>query len=366
RSAQLAEAYARAFLILCAPLFEATARETLDFLLRALRDPESGLFIAGLQAALPTDEGGVPYVRVASALGPVTPFVRDSETGALRLGASTSFSSGTSQQRASAITRARAAMVETAADIEPSGRASELYAEVNGQVVSALFNVGRLLDEPRYIEAAQRAYASALRAFVVSGDVVHAESGRFRHTGYLGGYVWMARAAMDGYIATGDPNALRDAGRFLERIRVLFGDGGGYRAVLRSRYPFLRCVLGVEPVADLPDEALCATLLRTLTEYWRATGDAETGSAALQLARAYAGALDDLAPRSAGMLRALGLLLEPSVVVKSARAVEDAAAMARRLPVASVVPASPAHEQLKEMPDGVYAFGLGGITRLSR
>ncbi len=366
RSAQLAETYARASLILRAPLFEATARDTLDFLLRALRDPESGLFIAGLQAALPTDEGGIPYVRVATALGTGTPFARDSATTALRLGASTSVASGTSQQRTTAITRAQAAMVETAADIEPSGRANELYAEVNGQVISALFSVGRLLDEPRYIEAAQRAYASALTAFVVSGDVVHAEGGRFRHTGYLGGYVWMARTAMDGYIATGDPGALRDAGRFLERIRVLFEDAGGYRAVLRSRYPFLRCVLGVEPVADLPDEALCATLLRTLTDYSRATGDEEAGRAALQLARAYAGALDDLAPRSAGMLRALALLLEPSVVVKSARVVEDAAAMARRLPVASVIPASPTHEQLREMSDGAYAFGLGGITRLSR
>jgi len=365
RSALLAETYARASLILDAPLFEATARETLDFLLLALRDAGSHLFAAGLHAALLTDKEGNPYVRAAAELSTGTPFVKDSLTGALRLGTSATVPSGTSQQRTNSIKRAREAILQAAAGSQPRGRANELYAEVNGQAISALFNVGRLLDEPRYIEAAEQAYTSAVRAFVVSGDVAHAKSGRFRHTGYLGSYVWMARAAMDRYIATGNEDALRDAGKFLGRIRVLFGNAGRYRAVLRSRYPYLRSVLGVEPVADLPDEALCATLLRTLTDYWRATGNAETGQAALHLARSYAQATEDLAPRAAGMLRAVALLLEPAVVIKSSRAVEDAAATARRLPIASVMPASPAHEQLKAMPDGVYAFGLDGITPLT-
>lgn len=366
RMALLAETYARASLLLNAPLFEATARETLDFLLRELRDPDTGLFIAGLQAALPTDEGGIPYVRAAASSGVAAPFVRDSVTGALRLSASASVTSGVSQQRVTAIARARTGIAEDAGGIQQVVRSNELYSEVNGQAISALFSVGRLLNEPRYIEAAERAYASALRTFVVSGDVVHAAEGRFRHTGYLGGYVWMARAAMDRYLATGSEDALRDSGRYLDRIRALFGVGGGFRAVLHSRYPYLRCVLGAESIADLPDEALCATLLRTLTDYSRATGDAAAGVAALDLARSYAQALDDLAPRSAGMLRALALLLEPALVVKSDRAVEEAAIMARRFPIASVLPASSGHERLKAMPDGVYAIGLDGVRRLSQ
>jgi uncharacterized protein YyaL (SSP411 family) len=366
RMALLAETYARASLVLNAPLFEATARETLDLLLRELRDPESGLFIAGLQAALPSDEGGIPYVRAAASPNVPAPFVRDSATGALRLGASASLAAGASDQRVTAISRARTAMVENAGEMKHAARASELYAEVNGQAISALFTVGRLLNEPRYVEAAERAYAAAVRMFVVSGDVVHAADGRFRHTGYLGGYAWMARAAMDRYLATGSEDALSDVGRYLDRIRILFGVGGGYRAVLQSRYPYLVCILGVESVADLPDEALCATLLRTLTDYSRATGDEAMGKAALDLARAYAQALDDLAPRSAGMLRAVALLLEPAVVVKSSSAVEDAAMMARRFPIACVLPASAEHTGLTAMPNGVYAIGLNGIRRLSQ
>lgn len=366
RSALLAETFARAGLALQAPLFKATARDTLEFLLTNLRDPESGLFVAGLQAAIPSDEGGIPYVRAASLVGADTPFVSDPRSGFLRLKASTSQASDVSQQRMTEIAVARAAILARVGAFQPSGRTNDLYSEVNGQVISALFNVGRLLNEPRYVEAARRAYASALRAFVMSGDVLHAPSGRFSHTGYLGGYVWMARAAMDSYIATGDVNSLRDAGRFLKRIRVLFQSDGGYRGVLGSRYPYLTCILGVQPVADLPDEALCATLLRALTDYWRATGDEEVGRAALGLARAYAEALDDLAPRSAGMLRAVALLIEPSVVVKSARSVEEAAALARRVAVTSALPASPDHRQLKEMPNGIYAVGLGGIARLSQ
>lgn len=366
RMACLAETYARASLVLNAPLFGATARDTLDFLLSEFRDPESGLFIAGLQAALPTDEGGIPYVRAAGSLNLPEPFIRDPERGALRLSPSASVNTGTSEQRAAAIARARAAIVESVGGANLKAQVNELYAEVNGQVISALYNVGRLLNEPRYIEAAERAYTAALRTFVVSGDVVHAAAGRFRHTGYLGGYVWMARAAMDRYAATGSADALRDVGRYLDRIRVLFGVDGGYRGVLQSRYPYLRCVLGVQPVADLPDEAHCATLLRTLTDYWRATGDKAAGRAALQLARAYAGVLVDFAPWSAGLLRALALLLEPSVVVKSDRAVEDAAVIARRLPIASVLPANSDHERLKAMPQGVYAIGLDGVRRLSQ
>lgn len=366
RSALLAETYARASLLLQAPLFEATARETLDFLLRELRDADTGLFAAGFQAALPSDEGGIPYVRAAATLGTKTPLVQDTTTGALRLEASPTQTAGVSQQRTNAIARARSALLEGAPGPEPGARVNELYAEVNGQVISALFAVGRLLDEPRYIEAAERAYASALRVFVVSGDVVHAAKGRFHHTGYLGSYAWMARAAMDRYIATGKPDALRDTGRLLERIQVLFREDNGFRAVLRSRFPYLRCILGVEPVADLPDEALCAVLLRTQTDYWRATGNAAMGRAALELASTYAEALDDLSPRSAGMLRALALLLEPGIVVKSTRAVQDAAATARRLPIASVIPASASHEQLKEMPDGMYAIGTSETVRLSR
>ncbi len=364
RSAQLAVVYAKASLVYDAPLFRQTAQQTLDWILLDVRDPTTGLFYLGVPVSLPADEDGVPYVRLASESGRLTALFPDAGSGAYRLASAPSFQAGVGQERVNQIASDLKQLSAPARRYSPPPPSPELYAENNGMVIAALFAVGRLLDEPRYIAAGQKALASARRVFLLSGDVSHAARGRFHQTGYLGGYVWLARAFWESYLSTGNRDDLKQCTQLLHRALQLFGEEGRVWCNLRSRYDFLAFVSGVEPVGDSPDEALVAVLLRTLVEAGRVVGDNGLVAEAQRIAQRYASVPARLGPAGAGLLVGLSALLEPVVVVKGKDAEVRSAAYSRRFPVVCCAPLPPDRPGMSGLSDGAYAIGPDGIRRI--
>lgn len=365
RSAQLAIPYAKASLIYNAPLFRQTALQTLDWLLRDVRDPVSGLFFLGVPVSLPTDPDGVPYVRATADRGSLRALVPDVTSQAYRLPAAGTFEAGIGAERVDRIASDLTSLKETLRKYPSPPPSPELYSENNGMAIAALFEVGRLLDEPRYTAVAEKALEAAKRTFLLAGDTFYAAGGRFHQTGYLGGYVWLARAFWESYVSTGNPERMEDCRRLLRRTLELFVEDGRVRCNLGSRYEYLAFVAGVEPVADTPDESPVAVLLRTLVEVGRITGDAELSRQAAEIANRYAAIPMRLGPIGAGLLRALGALVEPVIVVKGSDAVALTAQLSRRFPLLTCAPAPPGRPGFASLEDGVYVIGPQGIQRLT-
>src|SRR5204862_7124059 len=99
----------------------------------------------------------------------------------------------------------------------------------NGLMISGLAVAGRILAEPRYVEAAVRAARFALQ------HLRHAEGwlwrsykdGRPRHRGYLDDHAFLAAGLLDLFEATFDPAWFERALALADETERAFADPGG-------------------------------------------------------------------------------------------------------------------------------------------
>ena len=237
-NAQLLGVYARWWRQGGGPLAERVARETADFMLTELGTAEGGF-----ASALDADSEGVEgrfYVWTPAQLVDVlgaedgtwaAALLGVSERGTFEAGASTLQLPHDPDDAArwdkvrAAIRAARSARVRPARD-------DKVVAAWNGLAISSLAQAGALLDQPRYIAAAE----AAARLLVD----VHLGGGRLRRVsrdgkpgapdGVLEDYGCVAAGFLSLLEATGDRQWLDQAGGLLEQALTRFAaeDGGFY------------------------------------------------------------------------------------------------------------------------------------------
>src|SRR5206468_3739761 len=117
------------------------------------------------------------------------------------------------------------------------GRDDKILADWNGLMISALAFGSRVLDEPRYAEAARRAARCVLDRMVRNGRLLHSfTGGEARHPAYITDHAFLLAAFLDLYEATFDPSWVAEAGAMAARLLDLFWDdrGGGFYFTARD------------------------------------------------------------------------------------------------------------------------------------
>ncbi len=214
------------------------------------------------------------------------------------------------------------------------------YADVLGQVLASLYGASLYMRGRGLEESAEVLFRAGERIFVQpSGSVLHAPTGRARVTGYLGDYVWMARAALEKYRVTGDANALHTALRITERMRELFSaPGGGFWNHLSGELALADFMVPFRRVVDDPLESSSAVAIRNLRDLAYITRRGEFWEEAQKALEASGGLATDLGIFGTGYFRSLWWMYQPAIVAHGVSP-REVVELQRSLPRWSVLPA---------------------------
>ncbi|MCW2668530.1 MAG: hypothetical protein JWO27_427, partial [Frankiales bacterium] len=228
---------------------ERVVRETAEFLLRDLATPEGG-FASALDADTEGVEG-LTYVwtpqQLIELLGPEDGIWAAEQ---LEVTAAGSFEHGTStlQRLLEPDDPARyesvvARLLAARGDRPQPGRDDKVVAAWNGLAVAALAEAGVLLDEPRWVAAAERCSWLLQDLHWVDGRLrrVSRDGVVGKHAGVLEDYADVAEGLLALYWATGDLEHLRGAHALLEVVLSQFPDDrGGFWDTADDAEPLVR------------------------------------------------------------------------------------------------------------------------------
>jgi len=306
----LASVYAQAGAAFDAPLFRWVAKQTMDWAFDSMIDSETGLFYAGISTDEAFQEQVSAYEWESGSLtgiaGEVFEIEEGAVVGALRLKSVRDYDTAVSQERVERIQRA-IQQLRSKASVSLPEKDKGVYSDVNGKAIASLFIMANALKDKEAIAKTKKIFLRAVQVFVQPiGDVVHAPEGRGRIASYLGSYVWMSRASIECYRATGDRSALEVAKRITERMLELFEHpGGGFVTHLHSAFDFAPFVVENRNIVDELDEGLNAVAARNLLDLERLTNSARYRKAALATLSAFAGSAPRFGIWSAGYMRAV-------------------------------------------------------------
>ncbi|MEI2827297.1 MAG: thioredoxin domain-containing protein [Dermatophilaceae bacterium] len=306
-NALLAQLYVQWWRATGHPLGRRIAQETCEMLLRDFRTRDGG-FASSLDA----DTVGVEGATYVWTPGELVEVLGDADGAraaeVLGVTAAGTFEHGSSTLRWTiglpdpgeaqwwADVRARLAAAR-AARPQPA-RDDKVVASWNGLALTALAQVGSLLEEPRYITAAVEA-----AQWLMSGHLVDGRLRRVSREGVVG----EARAVADDYgnvasgcihlfAATGDAAWLTPAGDLLQAAAELFGDGDG---VFFDTEAETDLVTRVHSASDNAEPSGQSAIAAALVEYAVLTGSADSLELA-DAALAVGGGLATHDPRFAG------------------------------------------------------------------
>jgi uncharacterized protein len=230
-NALLARAYLHAFQVSDEPLFERVTRETLDWALRELRQPEGGF-----ASALDADSEGVEgkfYVwsldEVREALGPLA----DAAIEHFGMSKAGNFEGANIPVRATAdperLTELKAGLLAAREGRVRPGLDDKRLTSWNALMISALADAGAVLGEPHYRDAAVSAAEFVLR------DLRDMRShpprllrtynqGRAQLDAYLEDHAFLLEALLTLYEATFDPRWFNEARALADEILDRFAD----------------------------------------------------------------------------------------------------------------------------------------------
>jgi uncharacterized protein len=244
--AQLAISYLEAFQITHDPFFAKIARSTLDYVLRDMTDPEGGFYSAEdadsvIDPANPKEKGeGAFYVwsaaeleqypKVASVYGvrrdgnvPDDPHGEFIGKNILYLREALDDATEAEIQSAKAALLAiRSRRVRPHLD-------DKILTAWNGLMISAFAKAAQVLDDDRYLEAAQRAAGFILtRMYDAQTGILlrRYRGGDAAIPGFLDDYAFFVGALLDLYEADFDPRHIETAVRLADKMRELFEDTG--------------------------------------------------------------------------------------------------------------------------------------------
>lgn len=252
-NAQLAVAYLEAYQVTSEEDFARVARETLDYALREMRSDEGGFFSATdadsltpgghreegyyftwtpqeLSATLPAAE--LSLVRRLYAVSDGgnfegrnvlhTPKPRRQVAEALGL------STGDFDR---SVTSARRKLLQARAKRPAPLRDDKLQVSWNALMISALARGARVLNEPRYRQAALQATELLMTTLRPDGRLRHSSMrGKVSDHAFLNDYAFLAAALLDVFELAGEPRYLDGALQLMNELERLFLDAerGGY------------------------------------------------------------------------------------------------------------------------------------------
>ncbi|MEK6609197.1 MAG: thioredoxin domain-containing protein [Myxococcota bacterium] len=229
-NALLAVAYAEAHQATGAPEFARVTREVLDYVLREMTSPEGGFY-----SATDADSEGVEgkffvwsAAEIRELLGAEAErFMRhyDVREGGNWDGYNILNVPAPDEAEWAALAGARAKLLATRARRPPPLRDDKVLASWNGLMISAMAVGGRVLGEPRWIEAGVRAASFVLDRMRHEGRLLRSfRDGRARLNAYLDDYAFLGQGLLDLYEATFDPRWLREAVALADAVEARYAD----------------------------------------------------------------------------------------------------------------------------------------------
>jgi hypothetical protein len=312
-----------------AAFFRQVARDTLDWALREMLLPE-GAFASSLDADSEGEEGRF-YVwtleEIEAAVGRSEAMFVAGTYGATREG---NFEGGRNvlhlpqpllelaraQRTDEAELRlrlagARARLVQARDRRVRPGRDDKALADWNGLMIGALAFAGRVLDERRYIDAAERAAAHVLGRMRRDGRLRHSFlGGEARHPAYLTDYAAMLAACLDLYEATFDPRWAGEAEGLARQAIDLFRDpaGGGFFFTARDHEKLIARTREGNDGALPAGASLLALSLPRLSAL---NGDEAPAAIAAEILRLYKDRIERYPSAFGAMLCAVDQALDP-------------------------------------------------------
>ncbi len=248
-NALLATAYLEAFQVTHEPRYAEVVRETLDYVLREMTDPQGGFY--STQDADSEGEEGKFFVwseeEVVSILGPelsplfaychdVTPHGNWEGANILnrvKTHAQAAKILGTNEDRlAELLAECRRKLFEVREKRVHPGRDEKILVGWNGLMISAMAQAGSVLSEPRFTAAAARAADFVLdRMRGPGGQLLHTcKDGSARLNAYLDDYACLIDALVEVYQANFDAKYLDAALGLAKDLIDRYGDknAGGF------------------------------------------------------------------------------------------------------------------------------------------
>ncbi len=230
--AQLAISYLEAFQITHDPFYAKIARSTLDYVLRDMTHPEGGFYSAEdadsvIDPANPKEKGegafyiwsaeelrGVPEVRVPSMAWSRTAMFPTTRTASSRARTFCICASRWTTQPKLSCRPAKAALLAIRSKRVRPHLDDKILTAWNGLMISAFAKGAQVLDEPRYLEAAQRAASFILtRMYDAAPGLLlrRYRDGDAAIPGFLDDYAFFIGALLDLYEADFDPRHMETA-----------------------------------------------------------------------------------------------------------------------------------------------------------
>ncbi len=239
-NAQLVELMSLAWQHTKSRLYRERIAETIDWVMREMRDPEGGFF-SSLDADSEGEEGKF-YVwtesEIDTLLGPHAAHFKKiydvSVTGnwehanILNRSKSGGFADDHDESR---LADCRVALLEHRRHRVRPGLDDKCLADWNGLMIAALATAGDVFEKPEWAAAAARAFDFVQVRMTENGRLNHSwRHGVLRHPATLDDYANMSRAALALHAAIGDERYLRQAEQWVEVANRHYWDanGGGY------------------------------------------------------------------------------------------------------------------------------------------
>ncbi len=316
-NALLALAYAEAWQVTGRPDLARVARSTLDYLVRDLQLPDGGL--ASATDADSEGEEGRFFVwaeaEVRQVLGAgadrfcrfhgVSPEGNWEGVNVLHVPAP-------DEAEWAALAGARAALLEARARRPAPLRDDKVLASWNGLAISALAFGGRVLAEPRWVEAAARAADHVLGHMVVGGRLQRSwRGGRVGTPAFLDDHAFLANGLLDLFEATFEPRWLEAALDLGGQLTRRFGDpaGGGWWTTADDHE---RLLVREKPTHDGAEPSGASVALQVVLRLAAFTGEERWREEAALALRQAAPALATSPLSLAETLIGLDLFLEPA------------------------------------------------------
>jgi uncharacterized protein YyaL (SSP411 family) len=229
-NALLAVAYAEAYQVTKRPVLARVVRETLDYVLREMTAPQGGFYSA--TDADSEGEEGKYFVWSAAELrsllaGDADRFIRHygvTEGGNFE-GHNILEVPNPDEAEHAALAGARKTLYDARSKRIPPLRDEKVLAAWNGLMISGLAVGGRVLDEPRYVEAAARAATFLLQELREGDRLARSwKDGRRQAHGFLEDQAFVAAGLLDLYEATFDGRWLREAAALVQALDTHFAD----------------------------------------------------------------------------------------------------------------------------------------------
>ncbi len=226
-NALLARTYLHAFQVSDEPFFERVTRETLDWALRELRQPEGGF-----ASALDADSEGVEGKFYVWSIEEVREVLADLAGVAIEhfgMTAEGNFEGANIPVRATPdperLDEIKAALLEARERRVRPGLDDKRLTAWNALMISALADAGAALGEPRYRDAAVDAAEFVLRDLRAGGRLLRSYNhGRAHLDAYLEDHAFLLEALISLYEATFDPRWFGEARAIADQILDRFQD----------------------------------------------------------------------------------------------------------------------------------------------